>query len=111
MRILLHLDAEKRLRQTEAIHDVHEVVQRAVENSVELLSSQSHRLDGRQGSCVQLGLGRRVETHLCYYTITTGHTYIKGSNTQRECSDSTTELLRFSVPAALCLGRPAAVWQ
>lgn len=71
MRILVHLDAEKRLRQTEAIHDVHEVIQCAVENSVELFSSESHCLDGRQRSGVQLGLGRRVETRLCYDTVTT----------------------------------------
>ena len=51
-----HLHAEERLRKTEAIHDVNKVIQCVVEDSVELLPSQSYCLDDRQGPCVQLCL-------------------------------------------------------
>lgn len=55
----LYLGTEKRLRKTETIHYVDEVIQCVVENSVELLASKSHCLDRRQGSCVQLSLNDR----------------------------------------------------
>lgn len=55
----LYLGTEKRLRKTETVHYVDEVIQCVVENSVELLASKSHCLDRRQGSCVQLSLNDR----------------------------------------------------
>lgn len=51
-----YLSTEERLRKTVSIHNVNEMIQCAVENSVELLSSQSNSLDRRQGPCVQLCL-------------------------------------------------------
>lgn len=51
-----YLSTEERLRKTVSIHDVNEMIQCVVENSVELLSSQSNCLDRRQGPRVQLCL-------------------------------------------------------
>lgn len=51
-----YLSTEERLRKTEAVHYVNQVIQCVVEDSVELLPSQSYCLDSRQGPCVQLCL-------------------------------------------------------
>ncbi len=50
------LSAEERLRKTVAIHYVNKMIQCVVEDSVQLLPSQSYSLDRRQGPCVQLCL-------------------------------------------------------
>lgn len=68
VRFFLYLGTEERLRKTETIHYVDEVIQCVVENSVELLASESHCLDRRQGSSVQLSLKDR-NTSLLYTLI------------------------------------------
>lgn len=51
-----YLSTEERLRKTIAIHHVNKMTQCVMENSVQLLSSQSYCLDRRQGPCVELSL-------------------------------------------------------
>lgn len=51
-----YFSTEERLRETVAVHYVNEMIQCVVEDSVQLLSSQSYCLDRRQGPCVQLCL-------------------------------------------------------
>lgn len=54
-----NLGEEERLRKTETIHNVNKMIQCAVENSVQFLSSQSNSLDYRQSTCMQLRLQKK----------------------------------------------------
>ena len=63
------LDAEEGLREAEAVHDVQQVVQGAVEDAVQLLSAQRHRLDHRQDPCVE----HRLEDTQTHTSITHTH--------------------------------------
>lgn len=56
-----YFGTEEGLGQAEAIHDVHQVVQSVVEDSVQFFSSESHGLDTGQCSSMQLRL--YIHTH------------------------------------------------
>lgn len=51
-----YLNTKEGLWKAVAIHHVNKMIKCVVEDSVELLPSQSYCLDGRQGPCVQLCL-------------------------------------------------------
>lgn len=52
-----YLGAEEGLRQAVSVHHVYQVVQHAVEDTVQLLSVQRHSLDQGQLASVQFRLG------------------------------------------------------
>ena len=71
-----HLNAEERLRKTVAIHDVDKVIKCVVEDSVQLLPSQSYCLDNRQVPCVQLCLQDKYNNNEYILCKTVTHTGI-----------------------------------